>query len=82
MLDHTVEQGNPADVPQLAPAIERVIRSTGRPPCTVTADGGYGEKRVEDDLHDLGVRHVVIPRKGKPAKPGNSANTGPRSAEP
>jgi transposase, IS5 family len=32
----------------------------------VTADRGYGEKRVEDDLHQLGVRTVVIPRKGKP----------------
>jgi transposase, IS5 family len=34
----------------------------------VTADRGYSEKSVEDDLHDLGVRHVVIPRKGKPGK--------------
>lgn len=68
VLDHTLEQGNPADAPQLAPAIERVIARTGRKPRTVTADRGYGEKRVEDDLHDLGVRTVVIPRKGKPGK--------------
>jgi IS5 family transposase len=67
VLDHTVEQGNPADAPQLAPAVERVIRRAGRKPRTVTADRGYGEKRVEDELHDLGVRHVVIPRKGKPS---------------
>src|SRR4051794_7091748 len=33
----------------------------------VTADRGYGEKAVEDALHDLGVRNVVIPRKGKPS---------------
>ena len=65
VLDHTVEQGNPADAPQLAPAVERVIMRTGRKPRTVTADRGYGEKQVEDDLHDLGVRQVVIPRKGK-----------------
>ena len=32
----------------------------------MTADRGYGEKSVEDDLHDLGVR-VAIPRKGKPS---------------
>jgi hypothetical protein len=31
------------------------------------ADRGYGEKAVEDDLRDLGVRNVVIPRKGKPS---------------
>jgi IS5 family transposase len=66
VLDHTVERGNPADAPQLAPAIGRVITRTRRRPHTVTADRGYGEARVEDDLHELGVRTVVIPRKGRP----------------
>jgi IS5 family transposase len=66
VLDYTVEAGNPADAPQLEPAVERIKNRTGRPPRTVTADRGYGEKRVDDALHDLGVRHVVIPRKGKP----------------
>ena len=69
VLDHTVEMGNPADAPLLAPAVGRVKKRTGRAPGTVTADRGYGEKRVEDDLHDIGVRTVVIPRKGKPGKP-------------
>ena len=33
----------------------------------MTADRGYGEKRVDEAaLHDLGVSNVVIPRKGKP----------------
>ena len=68
VLDHTVERGNPADAPQLAPAVGRVIRRTGRRPRTVTADRGYGEARVENDLHELGVRTVVIPRKGRPGK--------------
>ena len=68
VLDHNVEPGNPADAPQLAPAIERVINRTGRTPRTVTADRGYGEASVDDDLHDLGVRNVVIPRKGRPGK--------------
>ncbi len=56
----------PPDAPQLAPAVERVTKRTGRTPRTVTADRGYGEKSVDDDLHDLGVRNVVIPRKGRP----------------
>ena len=68
VLDHTVERGNPADAPQLAPAVGRVIRRTGRRPRTVTADRGYGEASVENELHDLGVRTVVIPRKGRPGK--------------
>jgi IS5 family transposase len=66
VLDHTVELGNPPDAPQLAPAVERVKRRTHRAPRTVTADRGYGEAAVEQQLTDLGVRTVVIPRKGKP----------------
>jgi transposase, IS5 family len=31
----------------------------------VTADRGYGDTSVDDDLHRLGVRNVVIPRKGR-----------------
>ena len=68
VLDHTLHQGNPADAPQLAPAIARVITRTGRRPRTVTADRGYGEAAVEDALPALGVRSVVIPRKGSPGK--------------
>jgi IS5 family transposase len=77
IVDHVVELGNPADAPQLAPAVHRVIQRTGRRPRTVTADRGYGEKSVEDDLHDLGVRHVVIPRKGKPGKARQAAEHKP-----
>ena len=73
VLDHTVEPGNPADAPRLAPAVERVINRTGRTTQTVTADRGYGERSVEDALHDLGVRHVVIPRKGRPSKARQAA---------
>ena len=68
VVDHTVERGNPADAPQLAPAVGRVIRRTRRRPRTVTADRGYGEAKVEGELHELGVRTVVIPRKGRPGK--------------
>jgi IS5 family transposase len=68
VLDDTVDMGNPPDAPQLAPAVTRVTTRTGRTPTTVTADRGYGEKSVEDALHDLGVRTVVIPRKGKPSQ--------------
>ena len=67
IVDHNLEAGNPADAPQLAPAVDRVTKRAGRPPRKVTADRGYGEKRVDDDLHDLGVKDVVIPRKGKPS---------------
>jgi IS5 family transposase len=65
VLDHTVHRGNPPDAPQLVPAVERVIARTRRHPRTVTADRGYGEAGVENDLHALGIQTVVIPRKGR-----------------
>jgi transposase, IS5 family len=55
-----------ADAPQLAPAIHRIKARTGRAPRTVTADRGYGEAATDQALTDLGVRTVVIPRKGRP----------------
>lgn len=66
ILDHTVEQGAPGDAPQLAPAIARVTKRVGKAPRAVTADRGYGYASVEQDLHDQGVKKVVIPRQGKP----------------
>jgi IS5 family transposase len=66
ILDHNVEQGNPPDAPMLEPAIRRIKRRTGRAPRAVTADRGYGEQQVEDDLRAAGVRYVVLPRKGRP----------------
>jgi len=77
IADYAVGQGNPADGPQLAPAVQRVIKRTGTRPRTVTADRSYGEKAIEDDLHGLGVRHVVIPRKGKPGKARQAAERRP-----
>jgi len=77
IVDYNLEQGNPADAPQLAPAVQRVIKRTGKKPRTVTAGRSYGEQSVEDDLHGLGVRHVVIPRKGKPGKARQAAGRRP-----
>jgi transposase, IS5 family len=68
VLDHDVQPGNPTDAPRMEPAIKRVARRTGRNPLTVAADRGYGEASVDDALHNLGVRNVVIPRKGRPTK--------------
>jgi IS5 family transposase len=38
------------------------------PPAHRDADRGYGEVAVDDAVHDLRVRTVVIPRKGRPGK--------------
>ena len=62
ILDYAVEYGAAPDGPQLAPALQRIRRRTGRVPRAVTADRGYGQAAVERDLHELGVRTVAIPR--------------------
>ena len=67
ILDHNIEVGNPADAPQLVPAIERITTRTGHTPRAVTADRGYGQASVEHDLHQPGVRSVAIPRASKPS---------------
>lgn len=66
VLDHNVEIGNPPDAPMLVPAITRVAARAAKMPRAVTADRGYGEIAVEDTLEALGVRTVVLPRKGRP----------------
>lgn len=68
VLDHSVHQGNPADGPLLVPAIGRIQMLLGRVVRAVTADRGYGEAKIDQELHDLGVTKVVIPRKGKPSQ--------------
>jgi IS5 family transposase len=66
VLDHSVMVGNPPDAPQLVPAIARIAERFAKAPTAVTADRGYGEASVEDGLYSLGVKKVVVPRKGKP----------------
>ena len=66
VVDHNVEMGNPPDAPMLASAIGRIKKRFSKVPRSATADRGYGEAKVEADLHELGVRHVAIPRKGRP----------------
>jgi transposase, IS5 family len=77
VVDHTVEQGNPPDAPQLAPAVARVTKRAGRTPKTVTADRGYGEATVDGELAGLGVTTVVIPRKGRPSQARRAAEHRP-----
>jgi IS5 family transposase len=66
VVDHQVHKGNPPDAPQLVPAIARIVARFGRAPSAVVADRGYGEAAVDHDLEGLGVKRVVIPRKGRP----------------
>jgi len=49
ILDHSVEIGNPADAPQLAPAIERIARRAGRWMAAPVA----GPRLAQDGGHDV-----------------------------
>jgi len=66
VLDHQVMIGNPPDAPLLVPAIGRIMRRFGHAPGAVVADRGYGEAAIDTELEGLGVKQVVIPRRGKP----------------
>lgn len=78
ILDWSLQPGNPADAAQLAPAIERIRHRTGKVPRAVTADRGYGEAAVDEQLGALGVAKVCIPRKGRPG----AARRGVESSRP
>ena len=62
----------PKDAEKLTP--DRATRSakTSR---TVTADRGYGEQRIEDDLHDFGVRNPALPARAEPVPPKGRITT-------
>ena len=66
ILDHNVEVGNPPDASMLEPAVRRIKARTSRAPRALTADRGYGEAGLEESLRAVGVRYVVLPKKGKP----------------
>jgi IS5 family transposase len=65
VVDYEVEAGMPPDAPRLAPAIQRAIAAVGVVPAAVTADRGYGQASVDEELDALGVGLVAVLRKGK-----------------
>ena len=65
VADHHLQQGNPADAPQLVPAVTRVTRLTGRVPATVAGDRGFGTAANDQALADLGVKRVGVQRRGR-----------------
>lgn len=65
VMDYEVEPGMPPDGPRLAPAVERAIAAVGAIPAAVTADRGYGQASVDEQLAALGVDLIAVLRKGK-----------------
>jgi IS5 family transposase len=65
IADHQLQQGNPADAPQLVPAVRRVAEVTGRVAGTVVGDRGFGTTANDRALAELGVTRVGLQRKGR-----------------
>ena len=80
ILDYTVEYGAAPDGPQLAPAIERVSRRTGRVPAAVTADRGYGQAAVERDLQTRRTHRGDPPPGQDLRRPARRSSTAAASA--
>ena len=66
VADHLLSKGNPADAPQLLPAVRRVATLRGRPPATVVADRGFGFAAGDRALTELGVTRIGLQRSGTP----------------
>ncbi len=68
VADHQLSKGNPADAPQLLPAVHRVAALRDRPPATVVADRGFGFAANDRALAELGVRRIGLQRTGTPSR--------------
>jgi IS5 family transposase len=70
IADHQLQRGNPADAPQLIPAVQRVVAVTGRPPGTVVGDRGFGTAANDQALEALGSSGSGCNATARPARPG------------
>lgn len=61
-------KGNPADDEMLVSAVEQHKERFGSTPKAVATDRGFGSKKNETQLKELGVGRVSIPFKGKKSK--------------
>jgi transposase, IS5 family len=64
VADHQLQQGNPADAPQLVPAVQRVAEITGQVAGTVVGDRGFGTAANDRALAERGVKRIGLQRKG------------------
>jgi len=65
---YRVLDGNPSDEKQWKPSLKAHIRTFQHPPIQASADRGLSSDPNETLAHDLGVRDVVIPKRGYRSK--------------
>jgi len=65
---YRILDGNPSDEKQWKPSLTAHIKTFQQPPFQASADRGLSSEPNEKLAHDLGVRHVVIPKRGYRSK--------------
>lgn len=65
---YRILDGNPSDEKQWKPSLKAHIKTFQHPPIQASADRGLSSDPNETLAHDLGVRYVVIPKRGYRSK--------------
>lgn len=65
---YRILDGNPSDEKQWKPSLKAHIQTFQQPPIQASADRGLSSDPNETLAHDLGVRYVVIPKRGYRSK--------------
>lgn len=65
---YRVLDGNPSDEQQWKPSLKAHLKTFQQPPVQASADRGLSSDPNETLAHDLGVRYVVIPKRGYRSK--------------
>ncbi|MDQ3004146.1 MAG: ISNCY family transposase [Chloroflexota bacterium] len=62
--DYRVLEGNPSDEQQWKPSLKAHLNTFHQPPRQASADRGLFSEPNEQFAHDLGVKHVILPKRG------------------
>jgi len=65
---YRILEGNPSDEKQWKPSLKAHLKTFQHPPVQASADRGLSSDPNEKLAHDLGVRYVVIPKRGYRSK--------------
>ena len=65
---YRILDGNPSDEKQWKPSLKAHISTFQQPPVQASADRGLSSEPNEQLAHDLGVQHVILPKRGYRSK--------------
>lgn len=68
VTDFRILDGNPNDETQWEPSLNAHVKSFGHPPEQASADRGLYSSPNEKFAKDLGVKHVILPKRGYKSK--------------